>query len=149
MCGGGGVGGGIGELRCVLLCIHGSDRPTIKQSFKEDVKRYNASGGSALMALSLLCEAEDKIFISQPPCVNIREEILQLLQRGVNRAPRRAPRSNLPLCLSVCVHMLMSVAPHAGRADTETNSDEIQTAGEKNKRIKTDGDISRLTVLDI
>lgn len=39
-----GVWGGVGELRCVLLCIHGGDRPTIKMSFKEDVKRYNASG---------------------------------------------------------------------------------------------------------
>lgn len=67
------------------------------------------------MAVSLLCETEDKIFISQLLCVNIRGEILQLLQRGVNRAPRRALRPNLPFRLSVCVHMLMSVAPHAER----------------------------------
>lgn len=67
------------------------------------------------MVLSLLCETEDKIFISQLLCVNIREAILQLLLRGVSGAPRRALRPNLPLRLSVCVHMLMSVAPHAER----------------------------------
>lgn len=100
------------------------------------------------MVLSLLCETEDKIFISQLLCVNIREEILQLSQCGVNRAPRRALRPNLPLRLSVCVHMLMSVAPHAERRVQRQTA--MKTDGRKEKkRIKTDGDISRLTVLDI
>lgn len=34
---------GVGELRCFLLCIHGCDKTVVK-SFKEGVKRYNASG---------------------------------------------------------------------------------------------------------
>lgn len=77
----------------------------------------------------------------------LERRFCSFLQCGVNRAARRALRPNLLIRLSVCVHVLMRVAPHAERPIRRPTA--LKTDGVKKNGIKTDGDISRLTVLDM
>lgn len=75
------------------------------------------------MVLSLLCETEDKIFISHRSVSTLEGRFLRFSTMWRNKVSRGVLPQILSLHLSACVHMLMSSVPHAEleiRRQTET-----------------------------